>query len=187
MRNRISSRGLGAARLAPAAWPGQIAAQRFDHAGPVLARLGDPDQGPPRALVAGLGIDDGGPGGGGGGQIRHPLLFELRDAQQQLHTLGDVGRPIGAGVQQLGQIGPGLGLGQHLLERAVGLFVVADLGQDQLGDAAGILRAEQTGGGDAQHPAQEPEPLLGVGRGGEARLIKRRQRAPLVRLAGQSL
>ena len=117
----------------------------------------------------------------------HPLLFELRDAQQQLHALGDVGRPIGPRVQQLGQIGPGLGLGQHLLERAVGLFVVPDLGQDQLGDAAGVLRAEQTRGGDAQHAAQEPEPLLGVGRDREARLVEGRQRAPLVRLAGQSL
>ncbi len=66
-----------------------------------------------------------------------------------------------------------------------GLLVVADLRQDLLGGATGVLRLEEPRGGDAQHPAQEPDPLLGVGRNGKTCVVEGRQRAPLVRLAGQ--
>ena len=103
---------------------------------------------------------------------RDPLLLELRDLEQQAHPLRDVGGAIGAGVQQLRQIGPGLGLGEDLLERGVGLLVVAELGQDLLGGAPRVLRLEQPGRGDAQRPAQQPEPLLGVGRRGGARVVE---------------
>ncbi len=180
---RDVSRGLGV-------WPagasaGEIAAQRLDDAAPVLPRLGDAHQRAAGPIVGRLDVEDRRPGGGRGGQIGHALLFDLRDAQEQLDPLGGVGRAIGAGMEQLGQLGPGLRLRENRLERAVGLLVVADLRQDLLGGATGILGLEEPGGGDAQHPAQEPDPLLGVGRDGEARFVERRQRAPLVRFAGQ--
>ena len=166
---------------------GEIAAQRLDDAVPVLPRLGDAHQRAAGPLVGRLDVEDRRPGGRRGGQIGHALLFDLRDAQQQLDPLGGVGRAIGAGVEQLGQLGPGLRLGENGLERAVGLLVVADLRQDLLGGAAGVLGLEEPRGGDAQHPAQQPDPLLGVGRDGKARLVEGRQRAPLVRFAGQPL
>jgi hypothetical protein len=107
-------------------------------------------------------------------------------AEQQAHALGGVGRAIGARVQQLRQIGPRLGLREDLLERGVGLLVEAELGDDR----SAALRA--SGGGtaassDAQRAPQQPQPLLGVGRRRRARLVERRQVAPLVGLAGQPL
>ena len=69
---------------------------------------------------------------------------------------------VGARVQQLGQIGPRLGLGQDLLERRLGLVVAARrLGQDLLGEAARVLRLVEPPHGDAQRTAQQPQPLLG--------------------------
>ena len=41
---------------------------------------------------------------------RDLLLLDLGDAEQQLRALGDVGRAVGARVQQRGQVGPRLGL-----------------------------------------------------------------------------
>ena len=43
---------------------------------------------------------------------------------------------------------------------------------------ARVLRPEQPRRGDAQRAAQQPQPLLGVGRRGRARVVERRQRCP---------
>jgi hypothetical protein len=173
----------------------QVALQRLQQARPVLARLQHAHQRAQRALVGlHVGRIDAGDAlqrGAGGGEIADLLLLELRDAEQHLQPLGRVGRAIGAGVQQLGQVGPGLGLRQDLLQRRLRLVVAAGgRGQDLLGEAARVGRLVEAAERDAQRPAQKAEALLGrhgpLGRlqasGEEAR-----QRAPLVGLGGQAL
>ena len=124
---------------------------------------------------------------------RDLLLLELGDAEQHLRALGEIGRAIGARVQQLGQIRPRLGLRQDLLERRLGLLVAPlRLGEDLLGEPARLLRPIEPAHRDAQRSAQQPEPLLGRdlarlrGAGFQPPREQPGQRAPLVGLGGQA-
>ncbi len=118
--------------------------------GPILPGLRHANQGPQRPLVGRLRFQDGVPGGSRRGRIADALLLELGDANEQANPLRHILGAIGPAMQQLGQVGPGLRLGEDLFEGGVGLLVEADLGENLLRSAAGVLRPEQPARGNAQ-------------------------------------
>ena len=161
MRSSSSSRASRGPRV-------DLAAQRADQADPVLPRLEHARQAADGALVGRLvadgrrDLDDRLQRAPGGRQIADLLLLELRDAEQHLRALDEIGRAVGARVQQLGEIRPGLGLGEDLLERRLGLVVASlRLGEDLLGELARLLRPVEPAHRDAQRAPQQPQALLG--------------------------